>query len=101
MHQEGRQAVGLSANLAARLINRRFNRSSPSSAPENSYAAQAVIAIEGKTACGLKDGQNTALHTVTAYATASGLCWCQEGIWGKGNAIPAIQVLRCCLTPSI
>jgi predicted transposase YbfD/YdcC len=52
-----------------------------------------VVAIDGKTACGSKDGQNTALHTLTAYATASGLCLGQEGTRGKGNEIPAIKAL--------
>lgn len=52
-----------------------------------------VVAIDGKTACGSKDGQNTALHMLTAYATASGLCLGQEGTRGKGNEIPAIKAL--------
>jgi predicted transposase YbfD/YdcC len=52
-----------------------------------------VVAIDGKTACGSKDGQNTALHTLTAYATASGLCLGQEATRGKGNEIPAIKAL--------
>jgi predicted transposase YbfD/YdcC len=33
-----------------------------------------VIALDGKTICGSRDGENTALHMVSAYATASGLC---------------------------
>jgi predicted transposase YbfD/YdcC len=52
-----------------------------------------VVAIDGKTACGSRDGQNTALHTLTAYATAAGLCLGQEGTRGKGNEIPAIKAL--------
>lgn len=52
-----------------------------------------VVAIDGKTACGSKDGQNTALHVLTAYATAEGLCLGQEGTRGKGNEIPAIKTL--------
>jgi len=52
-----------------------------------------VVATDGKTACGSQDGQNTALHTLSAYATACGLCLGQEGTRGKGNEIPAIQAL--------
>ena len=52
-----------------------------------------VVAIDGKTACGSRDGHNTALHTVSAYATASGLCLGQEHTRGKGNEIPAIKAL--------
>jgi predicted transposase YbfD/YdcC len=56
-------------------------------------AVAGVVAIDGKTACGSKDGQNTALHTITAYATASGLCLGQEGTRGKGNEIAAVKAL--------
>lgn len=52
-----------------------------------------VIALDGKTICGSRDGENTALHMVSAYATASGLCLGQEGTRGKGNEIAAIKVL--------
>jgi len=52
-----------------------------------------VVAIDGKRACGSRDGHNTALHTVSAYATASGLCLGQEHTRGKGNEIPAIKTL--------
>ena len=52
-----------------------------------------VVAIDGKTACGSRDGHNTALHTISAYATASGLCLGQEHPRGKGNEIPAIKAL--------
>ena len=51
------------------------------------------VAIDGKTACGSKDGHNTALHTISAYATASGLCLAQAHTHGKGNEIPAIKAL--------
>lgn len=56
-------------------------------------AVTGVIAIDGKTACGSRDGRNTALHTISAYATASGLCLAQEHTRGKGNEIPAIKAL--------
>ena len=52
-----------------------------------------VIAIDGKTACGSRDGHNTALHTISADASASGLCLAQEHTRGKGNEIPAIKAL--------
>lgn len=52
-----------------------------------------VLAIDGKTSCGSKDGHNTALHTISAYATACGLCLGQEHTRGKGNEIPAIKAL--------
>jgi len=47
-----------------------------------------VIALDGKTVCGLRDGENTALHMVSAFATASGLCLGQEGTRGKGTRLP-------------
>lgn len=56
-------------------------------------AVTGVVAIDGKTACGSKDGHNTALHTISAYATANGLCLAQEHTRGKGNEIPAIKTL--------
>ncbi len=52
-----------------------------------------VVAIDGKTACGARDGHNTALHTISAYTTTSGLCLGQEHTYGKGNEIPAIKAL--------
>lgn len=54
---------------------------------------EGVIALDGKTVCGSRDGENTALHMVSAYATASGLCLGQEGTRGKGNEIAAIKAL--------
>lgn len=56
-------------------------------------AVSGVVAIDGKTACGSKDGHNTALHTISAFATACGLCLGQEHTRGKGNEIPAIKAL--------
>ena len=57
-----------------------------------------VIALDGKTVCGSRDGENTALHMVSAFATASGLCLRQEGTRGKGNEIAAIKALLHTLT---
>lgn len=57
-----------------------------------------VIALDGKTVCGSRDGENTALHMVSAFATASGLCLGQEGTRGKGNEIAAIKALVDTLT---
>ena len=59
---------------------------------------EGVIALDGKTVCGSRDGENTALHMVSAYATASGLCLGQEGTRGKGNEIVAIKALLETLT---
>lgn len=56
-------------------------------------AVAGVVALDGKTACGSRDGHNTALHTISAFATASGLCLGQEHTRGKGNEIAAIKVL--------
>ncbi len=56
-------------------------------------AVAGVVAIDGKTACGSKDGHNTALHTISALVTGSGLCLGQEHTRGKGNEIPAIKAL--------
>ena len=57
-----------------------------------------VIALDGKTLCGSRDGANTALHMVSAFATQSGLCLGQEGTRGKGNEIVAIKALLEALT---
>lgn len=57
-----------------------------------------VVALDGKTVCGSRDGENTALHMVSAYATASGLCLGQEGTRGKGNEIAGIKALLETLT---
>ena len=61
-------------------------------------AIDGVVALDGKTVCGSQDGENTALHMVSAYATASGLCLGQEGTRGKGNEIVAIKALLETLT---
>jgi predicted transposase YbfD/YdcC len=57
-----------------------------------------VIALDGKTVCGSRDGENTALHMVSAFATTSGLCLGQEGTRGKGNEIAGIKALLDTLT---
>jgi hypothetical protein len=56
--------------------------------------AQCVVAFDGKTARGSKDGgPNTALHMVSAYACALGVSLGQEGSTGKGNELAAIKAL--------
>ena len=55
--------------------------------------AGGVIAFDGKTLRGSKDGANTAVHMVSAYATALGLSLGQEGSAGKGNELVAIRTL--------
>lgn len=57
---------------------------------------EGAVALDGKTNCGSRDGENTALHMVSAYATASGLG--QEGTRGMGNEIAAIKALLATLT---
>lgn len=57
-----------------------------------------VIALDGKTLCGSRDGANTALHMVSAFATQSGLCLGQEETRGKGNEIVDIKALLETLT---
>ena len=52
-----------------------------------------VVAFDGKTVRGSKDGPNTALHMVTAYATELGVSLGQEGSAGKGNELAAIKAL--------
>jgi predicted transposase YbfD/YdcC len=52
-----------------------------------------VVALDGKTICGSQDGENTALHMISAYATGSGLCLGQEGTRGKGHEIAGIKAL--------
>lgn len=61
-------------------------------------AAAGVVAIDGKTLCGSRDGPNTALHMVSAFATDSGLCLGQEGTSGKGHEIAGIEALLQTLT---
>lgn len=55
--------------------------------------AEGVVALDGKTVRGSKDGPNTALHLVTAYAAALGVSLGQEGSAGKGNELAAIRAL--------
>jgi predicted transposase YbfD/YdcC len=59
---------------------------------------EGVVALDGKTICGSRDGENTALHLVSAFATESGLCLGQESTRGKGNEITAIKALLEALT---
>ena len=54
---------------------------------------EGVVAIDGKTVRGSRDGPNTALHMISAYATASGLCFAQEGTQGKGKELSGIKAL--------
>ena len=52
-----------------------------------------IIALDGKTARGSKDGTNSPLHLVSAYATSLKLTLGQEGSAGKGNELKAIRAL--------
>jgi predicted transposase YbfD/YdcC len=52
-----------------------------------------VVALDGKTLRGSRDGHNTALHMVSAYLSGSGLSLAQEGTRGKGHEIAAIKSL--------
>jgi predicted transposase YbfD/YdcC len=52
-----------------------------------------IIALDGKTARGSKDGKNSPLHLVSAYATSLKLTLGQEGSVGKGNELKAIRAL--------
>lgn len=54
---------------------------------------EGVVAFDGKTVRGSKDGANTALHLVSAYATELGVSLGQEGSAGKGNELAAIRAL--------
>lgn len=54
---------------------------------------EGVIALDGKTVRGSKDGPNTALHMLSAYATKLGVSLGQEGSAGKGNELVAIKAL--------
>lgn len=54
---------------------------------------EGVVAFDGKTLRGSKDGPNTALHMVSVYATALGVSLGQEGSAGKGNELAAIKAL--------
>ena len=55
--------------------------------------AQGVVAFDGKTVRGSKDGPNTAIHMVSAYATGLGVSLGQEGSAGKGHELAAIKSL--------
>ena len=55
--------------------------------------AQGVVAFDGKTVRGSKDGKNTALHLVSAYATELGVSLGQEGRAGKGHELAATKAL--------
>ena len=51
------------------------------------------IAIDGKTLCGSKDGSESALHLVSAFATESSLVLGQIKTNGKGGELVGIQQL--------
>ncbi len=57
-----------------------------------------VVALDGKTVRGSRDGGNTALHMISAFATGSGLCLGQEGTRGKGHETAGIKALLDTLT---
>lgn len=52
-----------------------------------------IIALDGKTVRGSKDGTVSPLHLVSAYATSLGITLGQEGAAGKGNELKAIRAL--------
>lgn len=54
-----------------------------------------VVSIDGKTLCGSADKANgrSALHVVSAFATANGLCLGQVAVGSKSNEITAIPEL--------
>lgn len=54
-----------------------------------------VVSIDGKTLCGSVDKANgrSALHVVSAFATANGLCLGQVAVGSKSNEITAIPEL--------
>lgn len=56
-------------------------------------AVKEIIALDGKTVRGLKDGTVSPLHLVSAYATSLELTLGQEGAAGKGNELKAIRAL--------
>ncbi len=51
------------------------------------------IAIDGKTLCGSRKGDDSALHSVSAFATKSSITFSQVATKGKGNEINAIAEL--------
>ena len=55
--------------------------------------SKGVVAFDGKTVRGTKDGPNTALHIVSAYATTLGVSLGQKGTVGKGNELAGIKAL--------
>ena len=52
-----------------------------------------VVAIDGKTACGSKDGAAKAMHMVSAFASEQNIILGQEKVSGKSNEITAIPAL--------
>ncbi|GHU10725.1 ISAs1 family transposase [Betaproteobacteria bacterium] len=59
---------------------------------------EGVVAIDGKTVRGSRDGANKTLHMISAFATDSGLCFAQESPQGKGNELAGIKALLETLT---
>jgi predicted transposase YbfD/YdcC len=53
------------------------------------------VALDGKTMCGSGGGRTglTALHMVSAFATANGICLAQQAVDSKSNEITAIPEL--------
>lgn len=54
---------------------------------------EGVVSVDGKTLCGSRAADNGALHMVSAYASASGLCLGQEGRRGSGHELADIKAL--------
>jgi len=54
---------------------------------------QTVVALDGKTLRGSRDGENRALHLVSAYASAYGLTLGAVAVDGKSNEITALPEL--------
>lgn len=54
---------------------------------------EGVVCLDGKTLCGSRDGENNALHMVSAYASASRLCLGQEGRRGGGHELADMKAL--------
>src|ERR1700758_3472393 len=51
---------------------------------------QTVVALDGKTLRGSRDGENRAVHRVSAYASACGLTLGAVAVDGKSNEITAL-----------
>lgn len=95
-YQEGTPSHDILGELFARLDHHQFSTCFTDWVTSiSSFTKGQVVAIDGKTICnsGDKESKKTAIHVVSAYASANHLCLGQKSVSEKSNEITAIPEL--------